>query len=180
MAFRFKWILAFFLSLFFISFSNATSVYKTIGKDGSVTFSQEPSEDSQKVIIPPTENIETSSPVHQDIKDFKKTLKNNAKESKKLKERLGVVNQTLSKLKADKVKYDEAFTTCMSKPRIMFADYSKCPKDQVDKSQCVVMTQMPTTPENCTRQSYGPLNKSIKDLEQEKEEILKTIEKLSY
>jgi hypothetical protein len=159
-----------------VSFSR--TIYKTVDKDGNITFSDAPSLNSVKINITPSDSKKLNPATQEDLKYYAKETKENTKKKKKIVEVLDEINKKLQSLDEDKIKADNALTKCLARPRVMYEDFSQCPKDAVDKSRCVILTNLPTTKENCTHPSYPRLINLIEQLKTERKKLQKTLSEL--
>lgn len=165
--------------------THAETIYKTVDENGNVSFSGEPSYNSVKVKIhvsPPS----TDTTVANDVERYKQQNKADNRRVKNIKDQLTLINAKLIKLAQDKKNADAEMKKCMQRPRIMFEDFSNCKpgtvkpsKTVVSNADCVIVTNMPTTKENCTHAFYPRLLKLIKKLEDERSRLNKEIQALS-
>lgn len=165
-------------SLFYIITPHATTIYKSVDKDGNVTFSQQPSQHSIKMQLPETKTSPVANSVSQDIKEYQDEQTKNLLSREKLAKELTKIDMRLADLAKAKKRADAIVKECMTKPRIRLLDYSKCPKGTIDKSQCVIVNNIPTTPENCKRPSYHEMMKLIDDLSNKRHTLIKEMKQI--
>lgn len=165
--------------LSFSSSSFSTTIYKSVDKDGNVSFSQDPSQNSIKMELPNSTPTPATSTVNQEMQQYTDEQNKNMLVKERLSKDLTKINLQLGDLAKAKERADAIVKECMTKPRIRLLDYSKCPEGSVDKSKCVIVNNIPTTPENCRRPSYHEMMKIINKLEYEKEKKLKEIKNLN-